>query len=105
LFLGPCGFYDLWLGGRLFLLWAYQPLSPFSTPNSLFVVALVPCSWLCFPRAMDYIELKETRKALKQHVESLERHDHLIEAMQGKLGEQGSISSPLVEVIMGILLT
>jgi hypothetical protein len=54
---------------------------------------------------MDYTKLKETRKDVKQHDESLERHDHLIEDIQEKLGEQMSISSPLVEVIIGIFLT
>lgn len=66
LFLGPCSFYDLWLGG------GPVSLPPLAQLLHLFVVALAPCSWLCLPRAMDYTKLKETWKVLKQHAESLE---------------------------------
>jgi len=54
---------------------------------------------------MGYTKLRETQKDLKKHVASIERNGHLIKALQRKLGEQGLISNPLVEVLVDILLT
>jgi len=42
---------------------------------------------------------------LKHHTNSIEKHNYIIETLQLKVEEQGAISNPLVEVLMGILLS
>jgi hypothetical protein len=73
--------------------------------RSLATMTLILSCQTSLSRTIDYAELQELRKALKHHVESIEKHDHLIEALKSKLGEQGSFLNPLVELLMGILLT
>jgi hypothetical protein len=42
---------------------------------------------------------------LKHHTNSNDKHNCIIETLQLKVEEQGAISNPLVEVLMGILLS
>lgn len=57
------------------------------------IPSLVPCSWIKFHKALDYIEIRETRRALKLHYDTLERNDILLDDLRGMLGV-GVTSSP-----------
>jgi hypothetical protein len=71
-----------------------QPVCIIGLSSFGWIPSLVPCFWIKFHKALDYTEIRETRRALKLHYDTLERNDILLDDLRGMLGVEGVTSNP-----------